>query len=322
MKNGRRRMKVQTILGVKDASELGFTLIHEHLLTRPPRILAERDVSIQPYEDTVLDSVEKAIQELRDFARAGGKTLIEATPITYGRDIMGLAEIARRVPEVNIIVSTGFYLAETFDEKWVKAGVNDMARMLIEEIKDGIDSTSYKAGVIKVATGFFRIHPLEEKALRAAAIAHHETGAPIQVHTTYGTMGDQVAKLLRGEGVDAKKILILHLDTNLDKWCIKKVLENEVYISFDRLARLRHYVPDGLKLKFLDELVNEGFEDQLMVSMDAGRRIYWKSYGGGPGLSYIPEVIVGRLKNEFGWDNKLVEKIFIDNPSRYLGFIK
>ena len=314
-------MKAQTILKPVDVSELGFTLIHEHLLTRPPRILAERDVSIQPYEDTVLDSIERAVQELKLFAQAGGKTLVETTPITYGRDIAGLAEIARRIPEVNIIASTGFYLAETFDEKWRKADIKEIAELMRKEITEGADNTPYRVGVIKAATGLFRIHPLEEKVLKAAAIVHRETGAPIQVHTTYGTMGDRVADILIKEGVNPKKIAILHLDTNLDKWCIKKVLEKGVYASFDRLARVRHYIPDEWKLKFLDELIREGFEDQLMISMDAGRRIYWKSYGGGPGFEYIPKTIVTRLR-DMGWDDKLIEKIFVKNPADFLGFIE
>ena len=314
-------MKAQTLLGPKDVAELGFTLIHEHLLTKPPKVLAERDISIQPYEDTVLDSKEYAVQELKRFAKAGGRTLVETTPITYGRDIIGLVEIAKELPQVNIIASTGFYLAETFDKKWCEADVKYIANLMIREIKDGADNTTYKVGVIKAATGLFRIHPLEEKVLKAAAIAHNETNAPIQVHTTYGTMGDQVADMLKKEGVSPKKILILHLDTNLDKWCIRRVLEKGVYISFDRLARVRHYIPDEWKLKFLNDLVEEGFEDQLMVSMDAGRRIYWKSYGGGPGFEYIPTTIVTRLK-EMGWDEKLIEKIFVKNPGDFLGFIQ
>ncbi len=60
------------------------------------------------------------------------------------------------------------------------------------------------------------------------------------------------------------------------------------------------------------------FQDQLMMSMDAGRRIYFKAYGGGPGLEYIPTVIIPRLRT-MGIEEKTIEKIFIHNPSRFLG---
>lgn len=313
-------MKAQTILGLKDAGELGFTLVHEHLLTRPPRMLCRRDPSILPYEDTVLNSVGKAVEELREFSRFGGRTIVEATPITYGRNVRGMARIARAVPEVNIIASTGFYLVETLPQRFLKMDINRLSKLMVEEITGGMDGTAYKAGLIKTAVGYFRINQVEERILRAAARAHLETGAPVQVHTSFGTMSVEIAEILRGEGVDPRKILLLHMDTNLDKWHIVKTLEKEVNISFDRMARLRRYVPDGLKLEYFVGLINEGFEDQLMMSMDAGRRMYFRSYGGGPGLSYIPKTIAPRLR-EMGVEERKIRKIFVENPAKFLSFI-
>lgn len=298
---------------------LGFTLIHEHLLTKPPRILAEKDPLVLPYEDMVLNDVNKAVEEVRSFYKAGGKTIVEATPITYGRNITGLLKIAKRVPEVNIIASTGFYLAETFTNKFIKMNTQRLAKIMIKELTEGIEDTSCKAGVIKVAVGYFRIHPMEKKALEAAAIAHQMTGAPIQIHTTFGTMSIEIVDILKKLGVNPHKILLLHMDTNLDAWNMIKTLEKEVNISFDRMARVRRYISEEMKLKYFEKLINEGFQDQLMMSMDAGRRIYFKAYGGGPGLEYIPTVIIPRLR-AMGIEEKTVEKIFIQNPSRFLSF--
>lgn len=311
-------MKVQTILGLKHAEELGFTLVHEHLLTKPPRAICRRDPSILPYEDTVLNSIGKAVEELKEFSKYG-KSIVEATPITYGRNARGLARIAKRVPEVNIIAATGFYLAESLSQKYLKMDVNDFSRLMIEEITNGMDGTPYKAGLIKTATGYFRIRQVEERILRAAAKAHRETGAPIQVHTSFGTMSIEIADILKGEGVDPRKVTLLHMDTNLDKWHIVKTLEKEVNISFDRMARLRRYVSDGLKLEYFIKLIDEGFEDQLMMSMDAGRRMYFRSYGGGPGLVYIPKIIVPRMR-EMGVEEKKIRKIFVENPAKFLSF--
>lgn len=79
-----------------------------------------------------------------------------------------------------------------------------------------IDGTNYRAGVIKVAVSYFNIHLAEEKCLKAAAKAYKETGAPIQVHTTYGTMGLEITTILKKEEVDLGKVLLLHMDENLD----------------------------------------------------------------------------------------------------------
>ncbi len=306
-------MKIQAVPGLIDEGDLGFTLIHEHLLANPPKVFSGKD------PDLIMDDVDKAVQELRMFIEAGGKTLVEATPINYGREVGGLIEVARRVPEANIVASTGFYVAEAFDQRLSEMRINELAELMIREIREGMDGTSSKAGVIKVAAGYFRIHPLEEKALRAAARAHLETGAPIQVHTTHGTMALEISEVLEGEGAELRKVLLLHMDDNMDKWLTVKVLGRGVNICFDKFARVKYRIPEEWRIKFLEDLIKEGFESQLMISMDAGRRSYYKSYGGGPGLEYLPKVIVPRLL-EMGWDEKLVKRIFFENPREFLKF--
>ena len=307
-------MKALSILGPVDSESLGFTLVHEHLLANPPEVLSSKE------PDLVMPSVEKAVEEVKLFAKAGGKTLVEASPMNYGRNVLGMVKIAESVPEVNIIAATGFYTALTLDEEFSKKTVDEVTDLMINEIESGMSRTSYRAGLIKVAVSYFNIHPLEEKALRAAARAHKETGAPIQVHMSYGTMGLEIVSIFKEEGADLRKVLLLHMDENLDLWLMKKVLETGVNISFDKFARVKYRIPEEKRINYLKELIDSGFLDQLMVSSDMGRRSYFKSYGGGPGLEYLPKVIVPRLR-EMGWDEEIIEKLFIENPKNYLSFL-
>ena len=307
-------MKALSILGPVDSESLGFTLVHEHLLANPPEVLSSKE------PDLVMPSVEKAVEEVKLFAKAGGKTLVEASPMNYGRNVLGMVKVAESVPEVNIIAATGFYTALTLDEEFSKKTVDEVTDLMINEIESGMSRTSYRAGLIKVAVSYFNIHPLEEKALRAAARAHKETGAPIQVHTSYGTMGLEIVSIFKEEGADLRKVLLLHMDENLDLWLMKKVLETGVNISFDKFARVKYRIPEEKRINYLKELIDSGFLDQLMVSSDMGRRSYFKSYGGGPGLEYLPKVIVPRLR-EMGWDEEIIEKLFIENPKNYLSFL-
>lgn len=307
-------MKALSILGPVDGNELGFTLVHEHLLANPPEVLSSKD------PDLVMPSVEKAISELKLFAAAGGKTLVEGSPISYGRDVQGLIKIAESVPQVHVIASTGFYTAQTLEDTFSRKSVDELAEIMIREILEGMNGTKYRAGVIKVAVSYFNIHPVEEKCLKAAARAHKETGAPIQVHTTYGTMGLEVASILKREGADLGKVLLLHMDENLDLWLMEKVLRSGVNISFDKFGRVRYRIPEEKRIKYLEKLIEKGFENQIMVSTDMGRRSYFKSYGGGPGLEYLPKIIIPRLK-EMGWSDEIIDKLFIENPKRYLAFL-
>ena len=62
---------VMTVRGPVDPSTLGVTDYHEHLYVEPPAWLHKID------PDFALDSVEKSAAELKTFAEAGGRTLVE-----------------------------------------------------------------------------------------------------------------------------------------------------------------------------------------------------------------------------------------------------
>lgn len=307
-------MKALTILGARDEDSLGFTLVHEHLLTNPPKVFSGEDREI------IMESVDNAVKELEIFASAGGKTIVEGTPINYGRNVEGMVEIAKRAPHVNIIAVTGFYTAKSFDENLLKLNIKELAEIMIRDIREGMDGTRYRAGAIKVAASYFTIFPAEERCLRAAARASVETGAPVQVHTTYGTMGLEILSILKKEGANLKKVLLLHMDENMDLWLLRKILEREANVSFDKFARVKYRVTEEQRIKCIEKLVEEGFSGQIMMSTDMGRKTYFKSYGGGPGLDYLPRIIVPRLR-EMGWDEELITQIFVNNPRDYLKFL-
>jgi len=90
--------KVQTVLGPISPEDLGVTYPHVHLIIK-------REVKGDPTFG--LPSVENAVEELKSFKEAGGRSVVEGTPVGSSRDIKALVAIARKVP-VNIITTTGF----------------------------------------------------------------------------------------------------------------------------------------------------------------------------------------------------------------------
>ena len=72
--------KVRTVLGDIDASELGFTMAHEHILTNPQGKGTKNNL------DHHLDSLPLAIQMLREFKEIGGGCIVETTPQSWGRN--------------------------------------------------------------------------------------------------------------------------------------------------------------------------------------------------------------------------------------------
>ena len=63
-----------------------------------------------------------------------------------------------------------------------------------------------------------------------------------------------------------------------------------------------------------------GHGGSLMLGLDLGQRDYFRSYGGGPGLTYLMGTFVPRLRTRIGED--AVRMILVDSPARAFAMSK
>lgn len=300
--------KIPTLTGEVDASQLGKTYIHEHILTAPP----PSRMRIDP--DYLLDDSDKIIQELEIFYNAGGRTIMDCTALDYGRDAKRMQEVACRT-KVNLLALTGFNRGDYMD--WVIKGNEKLfEERIMRDIEQGMDGTECKPAVIKIGTGYNHILPCEEDIIRAAGRAHKKSGLPVITHTTLGTMALEQLDLLEQAGVDANYVALSHLDQNLDFYILRAVAKRGGYIEFDGPSKVK-YAPDSARVDMLKRLCDAGLEDRILISGDMGRQSYLTSYGGGPGFGFLLNKFVPRLLDE-GFGQDLVDKFFIHNPARYL----
>ncbi|GIV71220.1 phosphotriesterase family protein [Caldilinea sp.] len=301
--------KIRTVLGDIEPTALGFTYMHEHVITHPPADVADRDLA--------MESIAAATRELTSFFLAGGRALVEMTPRDYGRDPQALREISAATG-VHIICTTG-WLKDKFCRRWVEERtVNELADEMIREIEEGIDGAGVRAGVIKAGSSLNAITPAEEKVFRAAGRAHRETGALISTHTEKGTMALEQIELLRREGVSPERILVGHLDhkPELDYW--RSVAQTGANLGVDQIGKEK-YLPDSRRIELILAMVAEGYGDQLCLSGDLARASYWPAYGGwgGPGLTYILWRFLPWLR-ERGLDSSQIEAMMGKTPARLL----
>ncbi|HKV30260.1 MAG TPA: phosphotriesterase-related protein [Candidatus Dormibacteraeota bacterium] len=299
---------VQTVLGPIPASNLGLTLSHEHLLCRPPGDAADAD------PDLVLDAPEAALAELATFKAAGGATLIEVTPIDYGRDLEGLAELSR-LSGVHIVAATGLHKEQWSAEYTSRLDEDQLADMFTRELLDGVNGV--KPGVIKIGSSLERIMPGERKVFNAAALAQRATDAPITTHTEAGRLGLEQLDLLIGAGADPERIVIGHIDRRLDLDYHEAMLRAGAYIAYDQVGKPK-YATDERRAEALAVLVGRGHGSKLLISGDLGRKSYWKTYDGSPGLGYIPTTFLGMLCAA-GLTTAQAEELVVDNPARAFG---
>jgi phosphotriesterase-related protein len=319
--------RIQTLLGDIPPEKLGITDAHDHLIR-------SGGMEVVHDRDFLLDDVDKAVQEMELFLKAGGKTIVDMDPIGCGRNVPKMLEIAKRFAgRGHIILTTGFQRGEFYDHRthWVATcKVDQIAALLVAEIKEGLDLHSYngpvverttaKAGVIKAGTGYGAITPFEKKVFQAVALAQQETGAPIVTHTQFGTMAMEQIELLREYGANLEKVVLSHVQRNPDLWYHKRLLDTGVSLCYDGLYRVK-YFSDNVIANLIHELVRAGYQKQLLLSMDAGRASYQKAYGGGVGIDYMLTVFVPRLRSE-GLAESAIEDILIHNPARIFAIDK
>ena len=306
--------KIRTILGDINPGELGYTMPHEHILDNP---------AVGGYFDSdhVLNDYDKAKQMLEEFKQIGGGAIGEASTKHWGRNTEGMEKLSAETG-VNIICCTGYLCESQCDmSAWIgNKTIDELEEEMIKEVTEGMDGTTCKAGWIKAGTSYDYISAREEKVLRAAARASRVTGAPVQTHTSTGTMGLEQIEIMEDEGMDLTHFCLAHVDRNPDYWYHKKMLEKGVYLIYDGPGKAKYY-PDSMRVELLRKLVADGYGDRLMLSNDMGRRSHHTVYGKGPGWQWIKQRFLPRLLDE-GFTQETIDKFMIENPARFYTMFK
>jgi predicted metal-dependent phosphotriesterase family hydrolase len=169
-----------------------------------------------------------------------------------------------------------------------EASTDDLVRRFVADATTGIGPSGVPAGILgEQPTSEGRITELEERGLRAAARAHHQTGLSVSTHTTHGTMALEQADLLQQEGVALDQVVIGHMDNHPDLDYLRRVLDRGVTIGFDSIGKQYWDVrrpplpgehPDGrygkeaikqsdrTRASRLAALVAEGYAGQIVLS--------------------------------------------------------
>jgi len=311
---------VRTVQGDISPEDLGWCGAHEHIVIAP-------SYATEKFPQYRLEEVEPISEELGRFRAAGGRSMVDAMPCDCGRDVIRLTEVSRR-SGVQIVAPTGAHLAKYYPPGHWSGTLTEaqLADLFIADIEEGIDRhdygapiverTAHRAGVIKVATAGEKPDDREERLFRAAARAHRSTGCPILTHTEEGGGGQAQLDLLESSGVDPGHVVLSHLDRNPDPHEHRILLKRGARLEYDSAFRWKG--ESNPTLVRILELAPE-FPDGLVLGMDAARRSYWRAFGGGPGLDFLPAVFAPRLR-QAGLSDDLIERLFIRNPAAAFAF--
>jgi phosphotriesterase-related protein len=277
------------------------------------------------WDNLALESIPNAISELRRFYRAGGRTLVDVTPIDIGRDPAALVKISE-ASGVNIVMGTGYYLKETYPRVVVQASEQDIARRLIRDLTRGVGRSGIRAGIIGEIGSGWPIEPFEEKMLRASAIAQRETGAPLTLHPGRNQQAPEaILSILADAGADLSRVVMGHMDARIvERKYVNAIGANGCFMEWDTFGNETSYFPlssidmpsDGQRMDMIEHAISSGFARQIVLSHDVCSKHRLTRYGG-HGFAHILENIVPRLRSR-GVKQQIIDAMLIDGPANLL----
>ncbi len=267
---------VETVRGPVEETQLGTTLMHEHVFVLTPDLLANYPAG---WEEE--SRVEDAITRLSRLKAQGVDTIVDPTVVGLGRYIPRIERINQSV-DINIVAATGLY---TYNELpfglqfagpgTPMGGDEPMLDLFVRDVTEGIAGTRVKAAFLKCAIDEPGLTPGVERVMRAVARAHLVTGAPITVHTSVHNQGGTVTqRVLAEEGVDLGRVVIGHCGDSADVGYLTGLADRGSLLGMDRFG-LDAILPFEQRVDTVAHLCRLGYAERLVLSQDASCYIDW-----------------------------------------------
>jgi phosphotriesterase-related protein len=354
MGSGEWSGKVVTVLGPIAPEELGITLPHEHILTDArmyfiePRTMSDRKRAYEPitlenlnwvlhniyrsYDNLFIDDENLAAKELLAFKHAGGRTVVDLTPQSLGRDPNALCRLSRATG-LHIVMGTAYYSEASYSQQAMGARTEqNIANEFVRDVVEGEGFFKVRAGLIGELGCTWPLKPNERKVLVAGAIAQQRTGAAINIHPGRNEKAPlEIIQVLKEAGADLTRTAISHMDR-----CSYRLenrlamLEAGCYLEYDIFGTYGYYPPevsmpegqlpdqqaDTQRIREIMELIARGWLSKILISHDIGFKFRLNAYGG-PGYAHILNNAVPMMK-VYGMTDDQIRTIIIDNPRTVL----
>lgn len=349
--NDSKAGKVQTVLGLIEADQLGVTLAHDHVLidgtfmyVEPEEIsqkgMAHQKITLENrgwvgynwtsnLDNVELKDEELAVTELKRFVAAGGHSIVDPTNIGLGRDPKALARIAR-LTGMHVIMGAGYYIGSTHPDNMDSLSEEAITAEIVKDIEVGVGDTRIRAGLIGEVGCTYPWWNNEKKSLRASVAAQLETGAPLMIHPGRSPQSPlEIVEEIAKAGGDLSRTIICHIDrTCLERDWLKELAQTGCYLEYDLFGNESSYYPpnpdvdmpsDSQRMEVILWHFEQGYEKQILLSHDVATKHRLHAYGG-LGYDHLITNVVPRLYQR-GLTEEQVNTLIVDNPARVYSFV-
>lgn len=336
---------VQTVAGLVSASDLGHTLMHEHILFD----LTPASQRVKPEEEVVItlenvfdvtwrpndfpgnhrmQDVSVATREVERFRQAGGGTIVEMTIGGLFPDPKGLRQVSQATG-VHIVMGAGFYTEVYQEPETLALSVEELTDIMTAQVLEGAWGTDIRCGIIGEIGCSWPLAPFERRSLQAAARAQQRTGASITVHP--GRHPDapfEILDILEAAGADLSRVIIDHMErtfTSDDQVVALARRGCVVEYDFFGIEQSQYWLgiadlpTDWMRIYAIRRLFEEGLSDHVVASHDICTRSRMQTYGG-HGYGHMLRNVIPLMKDR-GFGDAEIRKLLVETPARLLTLV-
>jgi len=290
---------------------------------------------------------------LEQFREAGGKTIVDTTGITLGRDVKFYQRLGE-VTGVQILAATGFgnqpesipghFYSHAFlysnvagpyywyrdvpgsfypsygatKEYLMFLFYNELVRGMIAP---GMIRTRLRAGMVKTASSWNEVTPVEELSIRGAAMAARRTGVVLYIAGSIN-QASRIMQIATEEGLGPDRMIIGNCDDGrkIDLARDIEFARKGAYVAYDHVGWEDPSVPFGLpderRVDLVEGMVEAGLAANVVLSCNAiGHAIGMPQSK--QTFAHLLNHFVPRLKTA-GVPSRAIDTILTENPRRIL----
>jgi predicted metal-dependent phosphotriesterase family hydrolase len=272
-----------------------------------------------------LDNIEKSIKEFKDLYDSGFEGYIDATPLFLGRNIEGLIKLIEQT-KLMVFPVTGFHHSGHYElalqEKIMSKGVSFWVEKINSEINLGmvhnedsflnegkLNYSYIKAKVLKI--GLRNAYSeFEVFTLNVLKNVYASNPIAIKVHLDGDCNQLEVSDRLIDLGISPNRTVLAHVDRNINYDVFAKLTEKGFFLGFDSFVR-----SSELEIIRIYEAITR-FPNHVLIGGDLARSSRYLAYGGTPGLKFVAETIIEKVRGISGED--ILNRVLVENPKRWL----
>jgi phosphotriesterase-related protein len=174
---------------------------------------------------------------------------------------------------------------------------------------DDVKNSNIKAKVLKIGLQK-NYSDFELFTLNVINTVYKSNPIAVKVHLGGDCNQIEVSNRLIGLGFDPKNVVLAHVDRSINYEVFNDLTAKGFFLGFDTFIRASESEID----RIYDAVLR--FPNHVLIGGDLARSSRYLAYGGGPGLKYVSETVVKKVREISSED--LLNKVLVENPKRWL----